>query len=186
MGTIMVCLAAAMLGVDVGWQRLPDGGMEYIIQIEPQTLEALRAGEAIQSDVPAEAGDIRSYRIVVGSKKQLTRDKPAAPRTTARQKTAANEVVPPAAPQRLAPDPAIKPLRGQPATFVEPSSASPAAKPAAPAAAAASPEQPARPWLPLTFALFGLFASLGGNFYLGWIAWDMRRRCQTLMASPSH
>ena len=72
MGTIMVCLAAAMVGVDVGWRRLPDGGMEYIIQIEPQTLEALRAGEAIQSYVPAEAGDIRSYRIEVGSKKKLT------------------------------------------------------------------------------------------------------------------
>ena len=164
MGTIMVCLAAAMLGVDVGWQRLPDGGMEYIIQIEPQTLEALRAGEAIRSDVPAEAGDIRSYRIEVGSKKKLTRDKPAAP-------------------QRLAPDPAVKPLRGQPATFVEPNGASPAEKPPAQAPAAVSPEQPAKPWLALTFALFGLFASLGGNFYLGWIAWDMRKRCETLISA---
>jgi len=183
MGTIMVCLAAAILGVDVGWRRLPDGGMEYIIQIEPQTLEALRAGEAIRSDVPAEAGDIRSYRIEVGSKKKLTRDKPAAPRTIPRQKTMANEVLPPAAPQRLAPDPAVKPLRGQPATFVEPSGASPADKPAAQAPAAALPEQPAKPWLALTFALFGLFASLGGNFYLGWIAWDMRKRCQTLLSA---
>ena len=179
MGTIMICLAAATLGVDVGWQRLPDGGMEYIIQIEPQTLEALRAGEAIQSDIPASAGDVRSYRIVVGSKK-LPRDKPAASRTTAPQKIAANEVSPPAAPQRLAPDPTVKPLRGQPATFVEPSSASPADKPPTQTTVVATPEQPPKPWVPLTFALLGLFASLGGNLYLGWIAWDTRKRCRTV------
>jgi len=32
------------------------------------------------------------------------------------------------------------------------------------------------PWLPLTFTLFALFASLGGNLYLGWITWELRNR----------
>jgi hypothetical protein len=41
-----VRIAAAALGIDVGWQPLPEGGMEYIIQIAPQTLETLKAGES--------------------------------------------------------------------------------------------------------------------------------------------
>ncbi len=59
-------LAAGCLGVDVGWQPLPGGGMEYIIQIEPELLEALRRGEAVVSLVPPQVRDIRQYRIVVG------------------------------------------------------------------------------------------------------------------------
>ena len=39
----------------------------------------------------------------------------------------------------------------------------------------ASGNQPT-PWLPLTFTLFALFASLGGNLYLGWITWELRNR----------
>ena len=42
-----------------------------------------------------------------------------------------------------------------------------------------SPEQgdsPPRPWLPLTFTLLFLFASLGGNVYLGWVCHGYRRR----------
>jgi hypothetical protein len=33
-----------------------------------------------------------------------------------------------------------------------------------------------RPWLPLTLSLLALFASLGGNLYLGWMTLDLRRR----------
>ena len=165
MGTIWACIAAAAIGVDVGWQRLPEGGMEYIIQIEPQTLDALRAGQPIQSDIPAGVGDIRSYRIVVGSKKALPRDEAPTP------------------PRKLTPDPAVKPLGNQPAAFVESNSTAPAAKSPAPGPAVTDPEKSPTPWLPLTFTLFGLFASLGGNFYLGWIAWEMRKRCCALLGS---
>ncbi len=59
-------LAAAVLGVDVGWQPLPGGGMEYIIQIEPELLEALRRGEVVVSQVPPQVKDVRQYRIVIG------------------------------------------------------------------------------------------------------------------------
>ena len=41
MTAIMMWMAVATLGIDVGWQRMPDGGMQYIIQIEPQTYDAL-------------------------------------------------------------------------------------------------------------------------------------------------
>ena len=65
----IACIAAVLLGIDAGWQPLPEGGMEYIIQIEPQLLDTLRSGEPIQSDVPSYVKDVRAYRIVVGTGK---------------------------------------------------------------------------------------------------------------------
>jgi hypothetical protein len=62
----VLCLAVAF-GVDAGWRRLPEGGFEYVIQIEPETLDALKAGEDIFSDVPPGVRDVRSYRITVGT-----------------------------------------------------------------------------------------------------------------------
>ena len=53
-------VVVAALGVDVGWQPLNSGGMEYIIQIEPDSLDSLLDGRDIVSDVilyqPAQAG----------------------------------------------------------------------------------------------------------------------------------
>ena len=39
----------------------------------------------------------------------------------------------------------------------------------------------AKPWLPLWLTAVALFASLGANVYLGWIAVDVRRRWRTLV-----
>ncbi len=133
MNTLTICIAAAALGINAGWQRLPKGGMEYIIQLDPQSLEALRAGQPIGSDVPPSAGEVRSYRIIVGTER-LPHD------------------VPPEKPKPSPPEPA---------------------KPAKP-----SPPEPSRPWLPMTLTLFGLFASLGANVFLGWVALGLRRRCR--------
>jgi hypothetical protein len=63
----MLCLAMVTLGVEVGWRPLPDGGFEYIIQIEPQMLGLLARGEEIFSDIPPTVRDVRSYRITVGT-----------------------------------------------------------------------------------------------------------------------
>jgi len=51
----------------VGWQQLDDGGYEYIIQIEPEMLDSLRAGRNILSDLPPALQNIRRYRITVGN-----------------------------------------------------------------------------------------------------------------------
>jgi len=72
---LVLFVATAALGIDVGWQRLPEGGMQYIIQIEPQALESLRSGAEFGSDIPPKAGEIRSFRIFMG-KKTLPRDEP--------------------------------------------------------------------------------------------------------------
>jgi hypothetical protein len=52
--------------------------------------------------------------------------------------------------------------------------------------AAPPQDEGGEPWLPLALTLLALFASLGGNVYLGWIAWDFYRRQRNLAApSPS-
>ena len=63
---LLVCLSAAALGVDYGWQPIAGGGIEYVIQIEPQMLDALKRGEDVSSALPAGALNIRRYRILVG------------------------------------------------------------------------------------------------------------------------
>lgn len=67
MSGIIVCLSAAVLGVDYGWQPVAGGGIEYIIQIEPELLDSLKAGHDLFSDLPAAVRNIRSYRITVGT-----------------------------------------------------------------------------------------------------------------------
>lgn len=43
------------------------------------------------------------------------------------------------------------------------------------------PEDAAKPWLPLTFTAMLLFASIGLNFYLGWIAQGIYQRYRALL-----
>jgi hypothetical protein len=128
MNTLLIYVAAATLGFQYGYERLPEGGMRYILQLDPAALDALRDGQSIESSVPSDIGEIRAYRIVTG------RGRP--PRET------------------------------------------PLPKPA-PAPVKPAPVEPAKPWLPLTLTILGLFASLGANVFLGWIAWGFRRQCQS-------
>jgi hypothetical protein len=130
MNTLLICVAAATFGFQYGWEQLPDGRMEYIIQLDPAALEALRDGEALRSDIPVAAGEIRAYRIVMG--------------------------------------------RGRPRRDTPPAKPSPPPAKVTPV----EPPRPAQTSLPLTLTILGLFASLGTNVFLGWIAWGFRRRCQ--------
>ena len=140
MNPLLVCVAAATLGFQVGWERLPDGGMEYVIELDPAAINALRDGQTLRSYIPAAAGEIRAYRIAMGAGRPKRETPPAKP-------------APP--PVKLAP--------------VEPPSVKPAS---------VEPSRPAQSSLPLTLTILGLFASLGANVFLAWIAWGFRRRCQ--------
>jgi hypothetical protein len=62
----ILLLAASAVGISTGWEPLPDGGMKYIIQLEPEALEAHRAGEDLESDVDSRVRDIRSVVIRLG------------------------------------------------------------------------------------------------------------------------
>ncbi len=69
MNSLLISIVAATLGWQYGWQPLPEGGTEYIIQLDDEAIAALRGGQVIQSDIPSGAGEVRSYRIFVGNKK---------------------------------------------------------------------------------------------------------------------
>ncbi len=75
----IVCLAAVLLGVDARWPALPDGGCQYVIQIEPQVLDRPESGaiEAVGSYVPPYVKDIRAFQITIGPQK-LPHDAPTA------------------------------------------------------------------------------------------------------------
>lgn len=206
----LTCLALAAFGVDVGWQRLPDGGLQYLIQIGPEMIDSLKAGAAIESDVPPTLKDIRGYRITLG-KGELPRQtppadpvKPAAPSMS--DFNFSQPLAPPLAggppssspfpsspspnqfkpmPRTLMPEPSGKPLAEQTASFVQPSApsapiAAAATGTAAPATAEAAPTS-TRAWSYLAGSLVALSGSLAWNGYLLWMLREARRRYRQLL-----
>jgi hypothetical protein len=67
MNGVAVLLAAAVLGVDYGWQPTTDGQLEYIVQIEPVTLVALRGGQELISQIDPYVQGVRRFRVRVGT-----------------------------------------------------------------------------------------------------------------------
>jgi len=207
----ILCVAAALLGVGAGWQPAPEGGVVYLIQIEPHVLDRLASGEitAVGSDVPPFVKDIRSYQISVGTA-ELPRELPPATELPATELPATELPVTepqppaqvdlpsafepgqvqsmwppkaesPAVPQLLDPDPVGRKMELQPASYAaEATESSPSPSDVKPQPY--EPDEPAKPWLPLTVALLVLFASLGGNLFMGWITWDARCRYRALLS----
>jgi len=202
-GTVAL-LTMAAVGFKVGWQPLPDGGVEYIIQIEPHMLETLEGGQEIASDIPPSVRGVRSYRIMVGTgdpPRELPPQPPelpagpivdpfalpagSAPGSPAPgpsdrmlSSESPSDFNPEDVPRTLPANNSGRPLTGQAANYLEQGVAGPNAEepPAADAAPNADP-----PWMPLTLAVAGMFGSTGGMLYLGWIAWDYRRRYRGLL-----
>ena len=67
MNGFSLLLAALSLGVDYGWQPTQDGQMEYIVQIEPVTLVAMREGQEVVSQIDPQMRTARRFRIHVGT-----------------------------------------------------------------------------------------------------------------------
>jgi hypothetical protein len=151
MHAFLICVAAVTLGWQTGYRQLP-GGTEYIIRLDSASIEAMRDGQPIESYIPSSIGEVRSFRIIMGKGGlpiELPRELPKNP-----------------PPLKLAPP---KPVE------------LPALTPKAAEKPAPTPtpeEKPAEPKLPWVLLLLGLFASIGANLFLGWIAWGLRRRCQ--------
>jgi len=187
---LVMCVPGLTLGVDVGWQPLPEGGMEYIIQIEPELLEALGRGEQVQSDIPPQVGDVRAYRILVGNQpvpRKLPETAPATPPLPGPSSPGPSHTSgTPGEPRPLPVDPQGHPITERPAAFLQTAGATPAEQPGPEKSAAeksrADSHSPT-PALPVVLLSIGLFASLGGNVYLGWIGWEARRRWRALLDS---
>lgn len=77
------------------------------------------------------------------------------------------------------PPPIRFPDAAQPEQLAAHETAQPAAEEGSGPGAAAGP--PARPWGALLLVAVGLFASLSGNVYLGWITWGTRKRYRALV-----
>jgi hypothetical protein len=217
----LVLLAAAACGVDYGYQPLPDGGFEYIIQLEPELLDALRDGEAVTSDIRLDLRGARSYRIVVGTEPP---PREAPPRLSPAQVDAADADADdemPAAEDgdeeaESEPDEAaheghnhtahrpglegrggLSPPQGDaegdaaPGPFDADENSGPLVQQAdyqqqaggeeqdaegSPSDSTADDREPPKPWVPFSLAMLGLFASVGGNCYLGWLALGLRNR----------
>jgi hypothetical protein len=70
MDAALMLLYLVAAGVNYGWQPARDAedGYEYIVQVEPELLDAMRRGEPtqIESNVPPEIAPVRKVRIVAG------------------------------------------------------------------------------------------------------------------------
>lgn len=179
-------MALATLGVDVGWEPLSAGGAVYIIQIEPEMLDTLRAGYAVVSDLPPGL-DVRTFRVVVGDGEL--------PKIAPPQSNESNfapslnhvlTVTPPAAetsapnlsagqsPSADNPQESEAGYRGDPGAQDESTAANDSAGMAS-ALPLLAKWLPAnvdwRRWLPWI-----AFSSLGANLFLLWLAWSERSR----------
>lgn len=97
MNPIFILSAVAVLGIEVGWEPLPEGGHEYTIQIEPQLLEVLRQGKEIISEVPPQL-NVRRYRVTLGTQRLAQIDGEQQPAPESKR------------PRREQPDPAENPF----------------------------------------------------------------------------
>ncbi len=174
-----------LLGVDVGWQPLPDGeGMEYIIQLSPNDLEALKLGEPWMTDIPPSVGDVRAYRIVIGEGALPRVDPP--PKLPALPADAPDGQP---APRPIDPELKLRPLPERQAVYmsarqgegegVVDSEETPST------ASGGEVGTPPRPWMLLVGTALALAGSLGGNAYLLWGMREAHRRYQNLAAGLS-
>src|SRR5262249_18411400 len=97
----ILLIPAAARAVTFGWQELPEGGIEYLVQVEPDLLDSFHK-EGFTSDIPKGLRDIRRIRIVVGvgqlpHQGDINGPQPAAVEQPAEQKSA--DSVPPLLPQ---------------------------------------------------------------------------------------
>ena len=64
--SLLVCailsISAAARAVTFGWQELSDGGIEYLVQVEPDLLDSFHK-EGFASDIPSGLRDIRRLPI---------------------------------------------------------------------------------------------------------------------------
>lgn len=67
MNGMVLLLALAAPGIDYGWRPGADGQLEYIVQLEPELVEALRLGREVRSDIHPQARGMRRFIIRQGT-----------------------------------------------------------------------------------------------------------------------
>lgn len=170
-GTIL-CAATLALGVQYGWEPNGEGGLEYIVQLDEESIQNLGRGIPFRSDFPRDLQGIETIRFQVGDKRppKIALPLPAIPPTIEKQK-----------PAELADNPGGKPLEAQKAVFEESNKAD--EKKNVPAAAEKSiTVEDEKPW-PLLYTALGTATGLtAAFFYLLWLHVDMRVKYRMLLA----
>lgn len=68
MHAAILLVASTTMGVGFGWQPAGNGGLEYIIQVEPTLADRMQDGEVITSELPPEVrGMVRRFRVQIGT-----------------------------------------------------------------------------------------------------------------------
>jgi hypothetical protein len=174
MGKLVLLLTAA-LGPDVGWQPLPDGGFEYVIQFDGQMLDVLRSGQDFTSDIPPDLRGVRRYRITVGSGEVPRTGTPPPPLNPA------GVTSPLPLPESESESPKERSPERTASWFEEDSPATKSKETQAEIAeGAGAPTAPDRPWLQALLVI-GLLASTSATGYLGWTTWVYRERYGKLL-----
>ena len=192
MNPLFVLVAVTAVGVEAGWEPLPEGGYQYTIQIEPELVARLQSGSDLVSDVPSHV-DVRSFRVTLGSGALARIDSAPAGGAAAvvddRTRPEGDDAVAAQAGPAIAPG--ADDAGSVPASFEQsPGGAQPLGDDAPRVADEplphsaekprldAQPGEPGgdEPWIPFLVAVGLLAVSLGTNFFLGWVAWGARNR----------
>ncbi len=81
MNALILMVASTTVGINFGYQPTGDGGLEYIIQVEPDFCQSF-PDKGISSEVPREMlNSIHRFRIVVGNDQLPRENLPPAMRT---------------------------------------------------------------------------------------------------------
>ncbi len=192
-GTI-ICIAAVTLGVDYGYEPKHDGGLVYIIQIDPASLKSLCDGRPVQSDIPSDVSGLRTIRFQVGDEilprvalapeKKPLLDTPTVA-DTHNATPSPSDVDPHAVqPNELANNPQGKRLVADTANYNDPleSDDAPKANPESSESGNTEQTAPEKPWS-LLYGVIALSVGLAAAFiYLAWVHIGMRSRYRMLLA----
>ena len=174
----IIAVAVALLGVDAGWQRRTDDGLDYLIQIQPPLVRALEDGQTVESEIPPQLrGKVYAYKITVGTKKieqnptldELSRGSALSAPSLPGMGAAA----PPGPPMPQVT--AAKPVPSTGTATVASGTASGLMSPAP------DSQSPTRLWTYLIVALVALAGSVSWNVYLLWLLKEARRRYRALL-----
>jgi hypothetical protein len=105
----VLLVPAAANAVTFGWQELPEGGIEYLVQVEPDLLDSFHK-EGFASDIPKGLRDIRRIRIVVGQGRLPHQGDINGPQSAAVEQPAGHkspDSVPPLLPQETRSEPPV-------------------------------------------------------------------------------
>jgi hypothetical protein len=116
-------ITAPARGVTFGWQELPDGGIEYIVQVEPALLDAFR-DTGYWSEIPAGTPAFRRIKLKVGDEKLPNEGTLPPPVVAPEPKQTVTEGNPMASGAEFS-KPPDAPTREAPADFQQPAEAKP-------------------------------------------------------------